>query len=150
MSASFCQAHLSYIKNDENYAFNAWNNVMNKAVRAYIECKKELAITLFKTASDIAFLRLSIKNNFFFDNTTITKPSEFIISLLCDDCEFKHATDILLKLSDLETLQQHNRQANDIGSLDQLTTFIYNQHISIKNKSLSKNLSQNYTPLVMH
>lgn len=100
-----CAYHTVRMRSNESEALRAWSALMQRGVRAYVECRVEASNIYLSAAMDIAFLRLGLNNNAAFSHTHLLKPAEFIVQLFLVDNAFDSARNLLKKI---EILSQTN------------------------------------------
>ncbi len=81
MTTYLCAHHLCSIEQDEPRALQAWNQLMQRGVKAYVECRIEAAEIYFCAALDVVEVRAAQPDNAIFGEMQWRKPAEFLLNL---------------------------------------------------------------------
>lgn len=129
-----CRAHKARLKANESEAVRVWSELMQRGVRAYVECRVDTAEIYLSGALDIAVLRSECNNNHCFNEIHIKKPSEFLVQLLLANDSFDAAFQLVHSIN--QAYEAQPRFFSDV-----FLDFIGKQleHIEIMEKSYFKN-----------
>ncbi len=98
-SRYFCPVHIEKLTNSEQHAFSSWNELMQRAVVAHVHCRIESADIYFRSALEIALLRLRCSRKQLFSDIQLTKPLEFLIDALLAESNYSAAVRLLSRVS---------------------------------------------------
>ncbi len=98
-SRYFCPAHIEKLTNSEQQAFSSWNELMQRAIVAHIHCRIESADIYFRSALEIALLRLRCHRRQLFSDIHLIKPLEFLIDVQLAENNYPAAVRLLSRVS---------------------------------------------------
>lgn len=81
MTTYLCAHHLCSIEQDEPRALQAWSQLMQRGVKAYVECRIEAAEIYFCAALDVVEVRAAQTGNAIFGEMQWRKPAEFLLNI---------------------------------------------------------------------
>lgn len=81
MTTYLCAHHLCSIEQDEPRALQAWSQLMQRGVKAYVECRVEAAEIYFFAALDVVEVRAAQPGNAIFGEMQWRKPAEFLMNI---------------------------------------------------------------------
>ena len=81
MTTYLCAHHLCSIEQDEPRALQVWSQLMQRGVKAYIECRIEAAEIYFCAALDVVEVRAAQTGNAIFGEMQWRKPAEFLLNI---------------------------------------------------------------------
>ncbi|MDZ7923833.1 MAG: hypothetical protein U5M23_07170 [Marinagarivorans sp.] len=98
-SQYFCAYHVNKFVVSEIEAFRNWSQMMQRGVKAYVECRVEAAEIYLGSSLDIALLRCSCTGNKIFSEEQLLKPAEFILQIYLMTDAFHKAQQTLDRIS---------------------------------------------------
>lgn len=103
----FCAHHLEQMKACESEAIRQWTQLMQRGVKAYVECREEAAQIYLGAAMEVGLLRSRLPSNGIFSEMHVLKPAEFMIQThLTMEC-FEAAEQLIEQISTANA--QHRR-----------------------------------------